>query len=88
MSTDPEEEEASLVEGIAGKRFVFTGTLNNFSRTEAREKVLAAGGKVSSSVSKNTDYLVAGEGGGSKLAKARDLGVTVLTEEEFLELFR
>lgn len=88
MSTDPEEEEASLVEGIAGKRFVFTGTLNNFSRTEAREKVLAAGGKVSSSVSKNTDYLVAGEGGGSKLAKAKDLGVTVLTEEEFLELFR
>lgn len=88
MSAEGEGEAAALLEGIAGKRFVFTGTLQNFTRTEASEKVLAAGGKVSSAVSKNTDYLVAGEGGGSKLDKARELGVTILTEEEFLELFK
>ena len=74
MSAEGEGEAAALLEGIAGKRFVFTGTLQNFTRTEASEKVLAAGGKVSSAVSKNTDYLVAGEGGGSKLDKAKGTG--------------
>ena len=72
--------------GLPGKVFVFTGALSRFTREEARILVENEGGNAVGSVSKKTDYVVAGEDAGSKLAKARGLGVTVLTEEEFLEL--
>lgn len=87
MSAVKEEKSSALIEVVAGKRFVFTGGLDNFTRSEAKEKVLSAGGKVSSSVSKNTDYVVAGESTGSKLEKARELGLKILDEEQFIGLF-
>jgi DNA ligase (NAD+) len=68
---------------LAGKTLVVTGTLEGFSRQEAEEAIRAAGGKPGGSVSKKTDYLVAGESAGSKLAKAQELGVPVLDEEQF-----
>lgn len=71
---------AVTVEGIAGKTFVLTGTLPALSRDEARDLIEKAGGKVSGSVSKNTDYVVAGEEAGSKLDKAQELGVKVIDE--------
>ncbi len=77
---------AETPSGIAGKVFVFTGALQRFTRDEAEEKVRQLGARAASSVSKNTDFVVAGENAGSKLQKARDLGITVLTEEEFEEM--
>lgn len=71
---------------LLGKIFVLTGTLPSLSRTEATEKIEAAGGRTSSSVSAKTDYLLAGDSAGSKLTKAEKLGVTVLSEAAFLEL--
>jgi DNA ligase (NAD+) len=67
---------------------VFTGGLPHLSRDEAKAMVAARGGKVTSSVSAKTDYVVAGADPGSKLAKARELGVTVLNEAEFMELLK
>jgi len=66
--------------------FVVTGTLMNFTRTEIKDFITARGGKVSGSVSGNTDYLVAGEKAGSKLTKAESLGVKVITEQGLLRL--
>ena len=70
---------------LSGKSFVFTGTLS-MTRGEASELVKAHGGRVSGSVSTKTSYLVAGENGGSKLAKAEKLGVKVLSDQEFLDM--
>ncbi len=67
------------------KTFVLTGTLSSFSREEAGEKIINFGGKVTSSVSKKTDYILAGESAGSKLEKAQKLGVAILSEELFID---
>ena len=71
---------------FAGKTFVLTGALTKFTRSEAEEKIEQLGGKASSSVSKKTSFVVAGENAGSKLTKANDLGITVLSEDEFLDM--
>jgi DNA ligase (NAD+) len=71
---------------LRGKSFVITGTLNAMKRSEAKERIQRKGGRVASSVSQNTDYLVLGDSPGSKLQKAQDLGVTTLDEDEFLKL--
>jgi len=71
---------------LAGKTFVLTGTMAGMSRDEAKEKIRQLGGSVSSSVSAKTDYVVAGSDAGSKLDKAKELGVKTLTEQQFLDL--
>ncbi|MPN32233.1 DNA ligase [bioreactor metagenome] len=73
-------------DALMGKTFVLTGELSSLSRKEAGEKIEALGGKVSSSVSKKTDFVVAGEAAGSKLKKAQELGIALLDEAEFLQL--
>jgi len=73
---------------FGGKTFVLTGTLERYTRDEAGELIEKFGGKTSSSVSKKTDYLLAGENAGSKLAKAESLGVKIITEEEFDEMIK
>ena len=73
---------------LEGKIVVVTGTLTKWSRDEINELITRHGGHAASSVSKNTDFVVAGEKAGSKLDKARQLGVTVLTEEEFEKLVK
>jgi DNA ligase (NAD+) len=73
---------------LAGKIFVFTGAMHRFSRKEAQELVERRGGRASGSVSKKTDYVIAGDEAGSKLEKARELEVTVLSEEEFAEFLK
>ena len=80
------EEPKSLL--LQGKTFVFTGALTQFSRNEAKEMTEAHGGKVSGSVSKNTDFVVAGPGAGSKLKKATELDIPVLSEAEFLDMLK
>jgi DNA ligase (NAD+) len=75
-------------ESLAGLTFVLTGTLPNMSRDEMSALIKAAGGKVSGSVSKKTSYVVAGEEAGSKLTKARELGIPVIDEEKMLEMLK
>ncbi|MCX7678558.1 MAG: NAD-dependent DNA ligase LigA [Spirochaetes bacterium] len=83
------EESVTVPENashIAGKTFVFTGTLRTCTREKAEEIVERLGGRAASSVSKKTDFVVAGEGAGSKLEKARSLGIKVISEKEFLAM--
>ena len=71
---------------LNSKTFVLTGTLSTMGRTEASDKIKQLGGKTSSSVTKKTDFVVAGENAGSKLTKAKELGITILSENEFLDM--
>ena len=82
----PAVQDAPRVAGVAGKTFVLTGTLPTLKRDDAKARIEAVGGKVSGSVSKKTDFVVAGEDAGSKLDKARELGVAVLDEGALLAL--
>ena len=94
LEASASEQEAASQAGadadgvLQGKTLVLTGTLPNLSRSEAKALIEAAGGKVSGSVSKKTDYLVAGEAAGSKLTKAESLGVTVLSEADLTALLQ
>jgi DNA ligase (NAD+) len=83
-----EDDSVPDSDRLAGKVVVFTGALQHSTREEAEEEVRRHGGRASSSVSKQTDYLVAGERAGSKADKARSLGVSVITEDEFLNMIR
>lgn len=82
------QEDENIDNRFEGKTFVLTGTLENYTRGEATQLIEKFGGKTSSTVSKKTDYVLAGEEAGSKLTKAQNLGVTVLTEAEFQEMVR
>ena len=73
---------------LQGLTFVLTGTLPNLSREEAKNRIEAAGGKVTGTVSKKTDYVVAGSDAGSKLDKAEKLGIKVITEQQLLDLIQ
>ena len=82
----PEQPKARRSDKLAGKIFVVTGTLENLSRQQAEQAIRQAGGKSSSSVSKKTDFVLAGENPGSKLDKSRKLGVEVINEKQFLKM--
>lgn len=84
----PTPEAVAVNEKVSGKTFVLTGTLPNMGREEAKALLLAQGAKVASSVSKKTDYVVAGAEAGSKLEKAQVLGVTIIDEAQMLELLK
>ena len=83
-----EYEEEMIDNRFDGKIFVLTGSLENYTRKEAGDLIEKFGGKVSGSVSKKTDYLLAGEDAGSKLTKAQGLGITILTEEDFSNMIK
>ena len=80
------QETLSETSPIAGKTFVLTGELVRFTRDEAKDMIRKKGGDISSSVSKKTDFVVAGEHPGSKFEKAKELGVRALNEEEFVKM--
>jgi DNA ligase (NAD+) len=83
----PEQPKRAKAKGkLAGKTIVVTGTLQNFSRGQIEETIRNAGGKAASSVSKNTDFVLAGEDPGNKLDKAKKLGVEIISEEQFLKM--
>ena len=79
-------EDEKSDERFLGKTFVLTGALENYTRDEASEIIEKFGGKVSGSVSKKTSYVLAGEDAGSKLTKAKTLGITILTEQDFKDM--
>ena len=81
-------EEEGADDRFKGKTFVLTGALDRFSRKEAEDIIEKFGGKASSSVSKNTDYVLAGEDAGSKLRKAQELGIKVISENDFAEMIK
>ncbi|TKJ39521.1 MAG: DNA ligase (NAD(+)) LigA [Planctomycetes bacterium B3_Pla] len=82
----PQQPQAQRLGKLAGKTFVVTGTLENFSRQQAQQAIRRAGAKSSGSVSKKTDFVLAGKNPGSKLDKARKLGVEVINEEQFVKM--
>jgi DNA ligase (NAD+) len=86
LAVEPVAAPAAADSAVAGKTVVFTGTLARLSRAEAKAGAEAAGARVAGSVSARTDYVVAGADAGSKLKKATELGVTVLSEDEWLAL--
>ncbi len=88
LGINPQEKAKKVSNLLEGKTFVLTGTLQNMTRDEASEVIKSHGGKTSSSVSKNTSYVLAGENPGSKLDKAQNLGVIILTENDFLEMIK
>jgi DNA ligase (NAD+) len=82
----PQEVAVLRKAPLSGKSFVFTGTMSNMSRLEAKKSVLALGGLVTTSITKTTDYLVAGESPGSKLNKAQQTGIVIIDEQDFTKL--
>ena len=86
LGVEPAPPAENISDEFKGKTFVLTGTLQNMTRDEASEKIKQMGGKTSSSVSKNTSFVIAGENAGSKLDKAQKLGVIILTENDFLNM--
>ena len=88
LGVNPVSKVKPKSDKLAGKIFVLTGTLQNMTRDEASAIIKSHGGKTSSSVSKKTSYVLAGENAGSKLDKAQNLGVIILTEDDFLEMIK
>ncbi|MBN2137710.1 MAG: NAD-dependent DNA ligase LigA [Sedimentisphaerales bacterium] len=88
LGVRPQQQAVERSGKLAGKTIVVTGTLATMTRQQAEQAVKQAGGKASSSVSKKTDFVLAGDKAGSKLAKAKELGVRVISEEEFLAMTR
>jgi NAD-dependent DNA ligase (contains BRCT domain type II) len=89
LGVKPRYEETEIVENVfAGKTVVITGSLQNYGRTEIKEKLESLGAKVSGSVSKKTDYVLAGAEAGSKLDKAIELGIRTINEEEFEDMIK
>lgn len=86
IATEVKDSGNELSQTLTGKTVVVTGTLENFSRSSAKEAIISRGGKASGSVSKNTDYVIVGENAGSKETKARDLGLVILDESQFTHL--
>lgn len=86
VNTESNEEPVGTI--FAGLTFVLTGTLSSYTRDEAKAVIESLGGKASGSVSKKTNYVLAGENAGSKLTKAQELGIPVITEEEFAEMIK
>ena len=86
VKMESEERREPLAQTLAGLRFVVTGRLERFSRSEIQERIKELGGAVSSGISSKTDYLVAGEEAGSKLSDAEELGIATLSENEFLDI--
>ncbi|MGN6160672.1 MAG: helix-hairpin-helix domain-containing protein, partial [Marmoricola sp.] len=81
-----DERDDSTPQTLAGLTVVVTGGLENFTRDSVKEAIISHGGKAAGSVSKNTDYVVVGENAGSKAAKAEELGLTILDEDQFVSL--
>lgn len=88
LGINPSAKAKPKSDKLAGKTFVLTGTLENMTRDEASDIIKSHGGKTSSSVSKKTDFVLAGANAGSKLDKAQNLGVIILTENDFLEMIK
>jgi DNA ligase (NAD+) len=88
LGVEPAPPTENISDELKGKTFVLTGTLQNMTRDEASEKIRQLGGKTSSSVSKNTSFVIAGENAGSKLDKAQKLGVIILSEDDFLNMIK
>lgn len=86
LGVEPAPPAQNVSDELKGKTFVLTGTLQNMTRDEASEKIKQMGGKTTSSVSKNTSFVIAGENAGSKLDKAQKLGVIILSEDDFLNM--
>lgn len=88
LGLNMKNEKKVIDNRFAGKTFVLTGTLSSYTRTQASEIIETYGGKTASSVSKKTDYVLAGEEAGSKLTKAQQLGITIISEDEFSQMIR